>query len=325
MTGGFQYAERRAPIGLLLCMALLAVLAAGCGASETPKSDFTIAIAAPTSGPLGDRGQDMIDAARLALEVIDSDTETTRLTLDVANRAKPGALAAISALAPIAADGALTIDLSSPPEAVELEDRIWLLPSAESNGTAIGQFAAAAMPRSLDPVVGDSEFDGAVKRGVQAVVESAGLSTGAAALPVAGLGYAGAMADDRLIVADNPMTAGVPEYTYVTPALSEENYPPAGKRFFDSFIEEYGRAPDRFAIYAYEAVGLVVDAINRLEDAGEPVSPSNVQRSAFSIKNRFSPVGHYDVLPNGTTTLFVFQACGKDAPPPESALIEVRR
>lgn len=325
MTGGFKNAERRGPIGLLLCIALLAALASGCGESEAPKNEFTIAISAPTSGPLSARGRDMFDAAKLALELIENDTGTTRLTLDMTGTPEPDALASISALSPIEDVGPLVVDLTPPTQLDELENRIWLLPSAEANGTAVGQFAAAETPRSLDPVGGNDPFDVAVKRGVEKVVEQAGLASGAAALPAVGLAYAGAMSDDQLIVADNPMIAGTPEFTYVTPALSKENYPPAGHRFFDAFVKEYDRTPDRFAIYAYEAVGLVVDAIRRLEDSDEPVSPDTVQRSALSIKDRFSPVGHYDVLPDGSTTLYIFQARGKDAPPAESALIEVRR
>lgn len=324
MTGGFRNARRPRPIGSLLCVALVAALLSGCGDGEAPKVDYAIAIAAPTSGPLAERGRDMIDAARLALELIDGDTGTTQLSIDQRAAATSETLASVSALAPIDAAGSLSIDLMPPTGFERFENRIWLLPSAEMNGEAVAQYAASQTPRSLDPVGGSSRFDAAVKRGVEVVVERSGLKNGAPS-PDDELAYAGAMADDRLIVADNPLIPGVPKYTYVTPALTKENYPPAGHRFFDAFIKQYGRTPDRFAIFAYEAVGLVVDAIQRLEKADEAITPDSVQRSAFSITNRFSPVGHYDVLPNGSTTNYIFQARGKDAPPPESALIEVRR
>lgn len=311
--------------GISLCALLVALFAVGCGGDEAPATKYQIAIATPTDGPLAARGRDMLDAARLALDSIDNQTGTVGLSIEPSRNATNDTLASIAALEQIDSEGSLTIDLSPPTGFEGFENRIWLLPSAEANGEAIAQFAAAGAPRSIDPVGGESKFDDAVARGVEAVVDRSGLSSGSSGDPVSGLEYSGAMVDDRFIVADNPMVPGVPQFTYVSPALSRDNYPPAGLRFFDAFIKEYDRVPDRFAIFAYEAVGLVVDAIRRLEDADEAVTPDSVQRSAFAIKDRFSPVGHYDVLPSGATTLYVFQARGKDSPPPESALIEVRR
>lgn len=125
---------------------------------------------------------------------------------------------------------------------------------------------------------------------------------------------------------DSPLRAGTPSGQYVTAGLSAENYPPAGTEFFEKFNDAfYGTTPDRYAIYGYEAVGLIVDALTRLEEAGTPVTRSSVAESALSIRNRFSPVGHYDVLPSGQTTLYLFQAKGKGAPTGDAALIEALR
>lgn len=127
-------------------------------------------------------------------------------------------------------------------------------------------------------------------------------------------------------VSDSPLRAGTPSGQYVTAGLSAENYPPAGTEFFKKYNEAfYGSAPDRFAIYGYEAVGLIVDALTRLEEAGAPITQSSVAESALSIRDRFSPVGHYDVLPSGQTTLYVFQVRGKGAPPGDAALVEALR
>ena len=126
-------------------------------------------------------------------------------------------------------------------------------------------------------------------------------------------------------VVDTPLISGAPRRKYVTPALSADNYPPAGREFYEKFENKYGRAPDRYAIYGYEAVGLIVDAITRLEKAGAPVTHTSVAKSALAIRDRLSPVGHYDVLPSGQTTLFVFQARGKGAPPGQAALVEALR
>lgn len=124
---------------------------------------------------------------------------------------------------------------------------------------------------------------------------------------------------------DSPLSPGTPTGQYVTPALAAQNYPTAGSEFFEKFEKKYGRAPDRYAIYGYEAVGLIVDALTRLEKTRAVVTPAALTQSALAIRNRFSPVGHYDVLPSGQTTLYVFQARGKAAPPGQAALIEALR
>jgi hypothetical protein len=124
---------------------------------------------------------------------------------------------------------------------------------------------------------------------------------------------------------DSPFNPGTPAGQYVTPGLSAQNYPPAGGEFFEKFEKQYGHAPDRYAIYGYEAVGLIVDAITRLEKSHEFVDQASLAKSALAIRNRYSPVGHYDVLPSGQTTLYLFQARGKGAPPGQAALIEALR
>lgn len=124
---------------------------------------------------------------------------------------------------------------------------------------------------------------------------------------------------------DTPMRAGTPKGQYVTPALSAENYPPAGREFFKKFEDKYDRAPDRYAIYGYEAVGVIVDGITRLEQAGDPVTQWRLSLAAHEIRDRYGPVGHYDVLPSGQTTLYIFQARGKGAPQGDAALIEALR
>jgi ABC-type branched-subunit amino acid transport system substrate-binding protein len=121
---------------------------------------------------------------------------------------------------------------------------------------------------------------------------------------------------------DSPFNPGTPTGKYVTPGLSAQNFPPAGREFFEKFEKKYGRAPDRYAIYGYEAVGLIVDALTRLEKTHEFVDQTSLAKSALEIRNRYSPVGHYDVLPSGQSTLYVFQVRGKGAPPGQAALIE---
>lgn len=300
-----------------------AFVASACGEKEEPKTAASIAIAVPTAGPLSDRGQDMLDAAKLSIQQGDGETETAQLKL--VESEDPTAIASISALAPIDGGDGLTINLAAPVTTPNKPEMLWLLPTAFTNGRAVGQFAAADTDGFVDPISSGGAFNDTAADGVKFVVKTFGLPSGDGAEPAPGLNGGGAMAQDHPILADNPQTPGEPMSAYVSPALTEDNYPPAGQRYFKLFREEYDREPDRFAIFAYEAVSVVFDAIRRLEKQDKPVTPENVRAEAFAITDRFGPIGHYDVRPSGLTTAYLFEARGKDAPLPDAALIEVGR
>lgn len=300
-----------------------AFIAVGCGEKQEPLATAKIAIAIPSSGPLTTRGRDMLDAAKLSIQQGDGKTETAQLEL--VEGETEGAIASISALAPIDGGQGLTINLAAPVATPNKPEMLWLLPTAFTNGRAVGQFAAIDSDGYVDPFTSGGAFNDVVADGVKFVIKSGGLPTGGGADPAPTLTGGGAMAQDHPILADNPETPGEPKFTYVSPALTEDNYPPAGKRFFKLFREEYDREPDRFAIFAYEAVSAVFDAVRRLEKADKPVTPEIVRAEALAITDRFGPIGHYDVRRNGLTTAYLFEARGKNAPPPDAALIEVGR
>lgn len=265
----------------------------------------------------------MLDAAKLSIQQGDGETETAQLKL--VEGESSGAVASISALAPIYGGQGLTINLSAPLSTPIKPSMLWLLPTAFNNGRAVAQFAAGSTDGMIDPISSGGAFNDTAASGVKSTVKAFGLPSGGAASPAPDLIGGGAMAQDRPILADDPGTPGEPKFTYVSPALTEDNYPPAGKRFFKIFREDYNREPDRFAIFAYEAVSVVFDAVRRLEAADKPVTPENVRAEAFKITDRFGPIGHYDVRSNGLTTAYIFEARGKDAPPPDAALVEVGR
>lgn len=308
---------------LVVATAACAVAITGCGEKEEPKTAVTIAIAIPESGPLADRGRDMLDAAKLSIQQGDGETATAQLKLIEGE--EQGAVASISALAPIDGGDGLTINLAAPVSTPTKAEMLWLLPTAFANGRAVGQFAANYTDGFVDPFTSGGAFNDAAADGVEFVVKTGGLATGGGASPAPTLTGGGAMAQEHPVLADDPATPGEPKFTYVSPALSEDNYPPAGKRFFKLFREDYDREPDRFAIFAYEAVSVVFDAVRRLEAADKPVTQENVRDEAFKINDRFGPIGHYDVRSNGLTTAYIFEARGKDAPPPDAALVEVGR
>jgi branched-chain amino acid transport system substrate-binding protein len=82
--------------------------------------------------------------------------------------------------------------------------------------------------------------------------------------------------------------------------LSPESHPPEGRAFFERFSETYGdRDPDPHAIYGYEAMRLVLDAIER---AGS-TDRAEITKALFETKDRRSVLGTYSIDENGDTTL----------------------
>jgi branched-chain amino acid transport system substrate-binding protein len=82
--------------------------------------------------------------------------------------------------------------------------------------------------------------------------------------------------------------------------LNPESYPPEGQEFFTQFEQEYGEDnPDPYAIYGYEAMRLVLDAVER---AGS-TNKEDVLKSLFDTKDRQSVLGTYSIDENGDTTL----------------------
>ncbi|MGH2959473.1 MAG: hypothetical protein ACRDKE_07690 [Solirubrobacterales bacterium] len=272
-------------IAALAASTALAAGLAGCGGSDESLPVRTISFQGASKGLLKSRADDMRRAAQLGLEATNSNTKGSRLKL--VDGPDRNALAMVDAL-------------SSRPVAGEEQLTIYLVPPFRRSVAAPPQGSSPPLQIWLLPPLALGE---AAKRSYAA----SGIT-----------GAAGA-------VAVSSVDPGTPAGQYVTPGLSAENYPPAGEAFFEKFEDKYGREPDPYAIYAYEAIGLTVDALTRLEEAGEPFTQKSIAESALSIRDRYSPVGHYDVLPSGQTTLYLFQARGKSAPSGDAALIEALR
>ena len=82
--------------------------------------------------------------------------------------------------------------------------------------------------------------------------------------------------------------------------LNPDSYPPEGQEFFKEFETTYGeKNPDPYAIYGYEAMRLVLDAIER---AGS-TKKEDVLKALFETKDRQSVLGTYSIDENGDTTL----------------------
>jgi len=98
----------------------------------------------------------------------------------------------------------------------------------------------------------------------------------------------------------------VAKRTLVTVAtLDPDDYPPAGKEFFDKYVQETGdKTPAPYAIYGYETMSIILDAIQRgVDQNGGKASRQAVIDAFFSTKGRESVLGTYDIDKNGDTTL----------------------
>src|SRR3712207_6677133 len=85
------------------------------------------------------------------------------------------------------------------------------------------------------------------------------------------------------------------------PTLDPKEYPPAAQDFFKEFKSKYGKDPEPYAIYGYEAMNLALLAIKNAGDKGK--DRQAVVDEFFKIKGRESVLGTYDIDENGDTTL----------------------
>jgi len=96
--------------------------------------------------------------------------------------------------------------------------------------------------------------------------------------------------------------ADVEKRTWITnPTLDPKLYPASAQQFFQKFKAKYGKDPEPYAIYGYEAMSVVLEAIKRAGDKGN--DRASVVKSFFETKGRDSVLGKYDIDENGDTTL----------------------
>jgi branched-chain amino acid transport system substrate-binding protein len=107
-------------------------------------------------------------------------------------------------------------------------------------------------------------------------------------------------------VAESAFTTKVPANlqtrTFITnPTLDPKLYPPAAQDFFKKYKSQFGKAPEPYAIYGYEAMQ---DALLAIQNAGDKGNDRQaVIDQFFQIKDRDSVLGKYSIDENGDTTL----------------------
>jgi branched-chain amino acid transport system substrate-binding protein len=107
-------------------------------------------------------------------------------------------------------------------------------------------------------------------------------------------------------VAESSFTTKVPANlqprTFVTnPTLDPKLYPPAAQDFFKTYKQKFGKNPEPYAIYGYEAMQVALLAIQNAGDKGN--DRQAVIDQFFKIKDRDSVLGKYSIDQNGDTTL----------------------
>ncbi len=86
-----------------------------------------------------------------------------------------------------------------------------------------------------------------------------------------------------------------------TPILPLADYPPAAARVLADYRRQFGGRPGPYALYGYEAMSVVLDAIRRAAERGN--DRQTVIDRFFETKDRHSVLGTYSVLASGETTL----------------------
>jgi branched-chain amino acid transport system substrate-binding protein len=130
----------------------------------------------------------------------------------------------------------------------------------------------------------------------------------AAAMPNARLFATAGLAVPAFV---DPADGGVsptvaPRLLLTLPTLDGTLYPPRGRRFLTAYARRYGSwEPD--AIFGYEAMSLMLDAVSRATDGGRrPAVRSRVIHAIFATRDRHSVLGTYSIDRQGDTTLHQF-------------------
>ncbi len=106
----------------------------------------------------------------------------------------------------------------------------------------------------------------------------------------------------------DPEQGGIPlalgsRVLITAPTLGPEEGPPSARAFDDAYALRYGD-PQPPAIFGYEAMSLMLNAIDRATDHGrKPALRSKVVAAIFATHDRHSVLGTYSIDHNGDTTL----------------------
>ncbi|MGZ4245376.1 MAG: ABC transporter substrate-binding protein [Solirubrobacteraceae bacterium] len=167
------------------------------------------------------------------------------------------------------------------------------------------QFAVGADDRGLAAAAARSQADCVLITGLDDHRAARLSERIAAAAPGAMLfGWSGLAAPAYI----DPAAGGLPgwlapQLVVTDPGLDAAQYPPAGRRFAVAYARHYGTPPPT-AIYGYEAMSLLLDAIGRATAGGtREVGRPAVLAALLHTRDRHSVLGTYSIDGDGDTTL----------------------
>jgi branched-chain amino acid transport system substrate-binding protein len=100
--------------------------------------------------------------------------------------------------------------------------------------------------------------------------------------------------------------AAAPQVRVLSPGLPASAYPPAGRAFLARYTSLFG-APQPQAIFGYEAMRLMLDAISRSTDDGRrQAARAKVLAAIFATRRRRSALGTYSIDRDGDVTIRSF-------------------
>jgi branched-chain amino acid transport system substrate-binding protein len=195
---------------------------------------------------------------------------------------------------------------------------VYILDDAEVYGKGVAKNTQAAAEELGIEIAGTDSWDGKASnyRALAAKIQASGADavfTGGIIdnnAPQLYKDLNAAMPDAKLFgpdgVATVDFTGEIPEkvqkQSYLTaPTLAPDALPPAGQQFYKDYEAEYGEPQDEidpYAVYGYEAMSVVCDAI---AEGGD--DRAAVIDAFYATKGRESPLGTYDIDPDGDTTL----------------------
>jgi branched-chain amino acid transport system substrate-binding protein len=195
---------------------------------------------------------------------------------------------------------------------------VYILDDAEVYGKGVAANTKTALEELGIQIAGEDSWDG--KASNYRALASKIKSSGADAVFTGGIidnnapqlykDLHAAMPDAKLFGPDGVATvdftkeipADVQQQSYLTaPTVAPEELPPAGQQFYKDYEAEYGEPQnqiDPYAVYGYEAMAIVCDSI---AEGGD--DRAAVIDAFFATKGRESPLGTYDIDPDGDTTL----------------------
>jgi branched-chain amino acid transport system substrate-binding protein len=97
----------------------------------------------------------------------------------------------------------------------------------------------------------------------------------------------------------------VAEGAYASVAgLAPENYTEAGKKFLSDYEAKYGKLTEPYAIYGYEAMNVLLKAIEDVCAAGgDPTDRATVTKAVFAVKDFDGVLGKWSFDANGDANL----------------------